>query len=98
MTNKEAIEYLEKLYMQAEITDVYGDMDDTEPYDTAVDMAIKALEQPERKTGKWIWVDCVDGEGLGTNAWKCSVCDEIYSHPYHYCPNCGSYNGGEQDD
>ena len=47
MTNKEAIEYLEKLYMQAEITDVYGDIDDTEPYDTAVDMSIKALEQPE---------------------------------------------------
>lgn len=43
MTREEAIEYLDKLYMKAEITDVYGDMDDTEPYETAIDMATEAL-------------------------------------------------------
>lgn len=44
MTREEAIEYLEKLYMMADITDEYGDMDDTEPYETAIDMAIEALQ------------------------------------------------------
>lgn len=43
MTREEAIEYLHKLFMQADITDAYGDMDDTEPYETAIDMAVKAL-------------------------------------------------------
>ena len=44
MTREEAIEYLHKLFMQAEITDEYGDMDDTEPYETAIDMAVEALK------------------------------------------------------
>lgn len=44
MTKEEAIEYLHKLFMQADITDAYGDMDDTEPYETAIEMAIEALQ------------------------------------------------------
>lgn len=43
MTKEEAIEYLHRLYMKAEITDAYGDMDDTEPYEEAIDMAVEAL-------------------------------------------------------
>lgn len=44
MLREEAIEYIHKLFMQAEITDEYGDMDDTEPYETAIDMAVEALK------------------------------------------------------
>ena len=44
MTREEAIQYLQKLYLMADITDEYGDMDDTTPYETAVDMAIEALK------------------------------------------------------
>ena len=31
MTREEAIQYLQKLYLMADITDEYGDMDDTTP-------------------------------------------------------------------
>lgn len=47
MTKGKAVEYLRKLYMMADITDEYGDMDDTTPYETAVDMAIEALKFQE---------------------------------------------------
>ena len=56
--------------------------------------------QPERKTGQWI---CQADDDI----WNCSECDyEIdgtgcidpleYLKTYKFCPNCGSYNGGEQ--
>ena len=55
--------------------------------------------EPDRKTGEWIYKHCV---------WFCSECGEnptkgmgyVQGHDelYDFCPNCGSYNGGEQDD
>ena len=45
MTREEAKKWLNKLYARADITDEYGDMEDTQPYEEAVDMAIQALEQ-----------------------------------------------------
>lgn len=45
MTNEEAKNWLNKLYVRADITDEYGDMVDMQPYSEAVDMAIEALEQ-----------------------------------------------------
>ena len=53
--------------------------------------------EPGRKTGKWIYVECIDGEGLGAVAWKCSECGEIYKNDYNYCPHCGSRNEVEDD-
>ena len=44
-------------------------------------------EQPE---GKWIYI--------GGSEWRCSECGDVIDIiGYDYCPNCGSYNGGEQD-
>lgn len=79
MTREEAIEYLHKLFMQADITDAYGDMDDTEPYETAIDMAVKALQ--EQKTGKWAQV---------AFSYRCSACQEDSDWPSEYCPWCGA--------
>ena len=45
MTREEAKKWLNKLYARADITDEYGDMEDMQPYEEAVNMAIKALEQ-----------------------------------------------------
>lgn len=66
-----------------------------------MDMAIKALEQPERKKGKWI--DMGDFE-------QCSVCKGTHIKEFEsyygkvtwvkskYCPNCGAkMEEGEQD-
>jgi len=45
MTRENAKNWLNKLYARADITDEYGDMEDMQPYEEALDMAIQALEQ-----------------------------------------------------
>lgn len=45
MTREDAKTWLNKLYARTDITDEYGDMEDMQPYEEAVDMAIKALSQ-----------------------------------------------------
>ena len=53
--------------------------------------------EPEWKKGKWI----LDGHHI-----KCNRCENIMCSrdregdliPRNFCPNCGSYNGGEEDD
>ena len=56
--------------------------------------------QPERKKGKWI-LEC-DAEGEGDNLYRCPECGCNYSCQEYdipnFCPNCGSYNGGENHD
>ena len=65
--------------------------------------------QPERKKGKWIEKEVIHEVEASTaiDEWqsaKCSVCGKYHTTPYlyyfddfNYCPNCGSYNGGEQN-
>ena len=57
MTREEAINKLKELYLRTDITDDYGEIVDMKPYNDAVNMAIKALEQ-EPKTG-YISIDDV---------------------------------------
>ena len=50
----------------------------------------------ERKEGTWVKMSDADGE-----YYACSECGEDLPRHIdrtHYCPNCGSYNRGEQDD
>lgn len=51
MTREEAIYRLNALSTMCEYKDAYGDYVDTEPYDTAVEMAVEALKA---NVGKWI--------------------------------------------
>ena len=44
MTNAEAKNWLKRLYIRADITDEYGDIEDMQPYEEAVNMAIKSLD------------------------------------------------------
>ena len=46
--------------------------------------------KPKRPKGKWIW-------DLRMGLHKCSVCSKFCDFDYLYCPNCGSYNGGEKE-
>lgn len=61
----------------------------------ALDMAIKALEQPERKTGKWINNSPV--------TMKCDQCGYVIKdwrwNELNFCANCGAdmRMRGEQD-
>ena len=43
---------------------------------------------PKPKTGHWI--DC-------SNGWMCSNCEKDNTYDTDYCPNCGSYNGGDDN-
>lgn len=92
MTRKEAREYI--------IKHCNPHRDTGTKWDDAMECAIKALGEPERKKGKWI------GKEQFANSpefysWQCSVCgcvleDPTLDKPYPFCPNCGSFNGGEQ--
>lgn len=52
----------------------------------------RASIEPERKKGKWIHKKIT--EDLHVTG-QCSVCKERRIID-NYCPNCGSYNGGEE--
>lgn len=98
MTREEAIRLLNKLYLKADFTDTYGDMEDTESYEEAIKMANKALKQ-EPKIGYWEYVQYDYNPNIGN--WHCSECRNIVIEgvnkytkggipTYNYCPNCGS--------
>ena len=62
-------------------------------YGTAIDEAIKALEQ-QPKSGKWIvirkeyeFMGSIVNEAQGC---KCSNCDGIVKLKSDFCPNCGA--------
>lgn len=47
MTREEAIKLLEHISIAYTPTDAYGDYDDPQPYEEAIDMAIEALHREE---------------------------------------------------
>lgn len=51
-------------------------------------------EEPEHKTGKWI-----HHEGGYSDHYECTACGKaiVLTGRCNYCPNCGSYNGGEDN-
>lgn len=66
---------------------------------TALDMAIEALKDPERKKGQWEDFDY-------DNSYLCTSCGEIWTlndgtpeeNNMNYCPNCGADMRGEKVD
>lgn len=83
MTREEAIKKLTQL--KNKFLDEYIDYDGTT---SAYDMAIGALQEPERKKGKWI------GKPIaGYSKVRCSVCNDVFldnAGRWKYCPNCGA--------
>lgn len=81
MTREEAIDILKNTIVR------FGRTNGKMVYAEALNMAIKALEEPERKKGTWF--NC---------GWSiaCSECG--YDMPWavrNYCPNCGARNKDE---
>lgn len=68
-----------------------------------IQLGLKRLPSVDRPTGEWIGEadGYADGE-LVYDTWYCSNCgyvvDDDEPPTWNYCPNCGSYNGGEQSD
>ena len=75
MTGEEAKKWLNKLLARADITDEYGDMEDMQPYEEAVNMAIKDIETVEEFEKAQI----ITGGRLNgrTYAYKCGLEDGI---------------------
>ena len=80
MTKEEAIKRFETLLLHIDTDCVMG----TETTE-AINMAIKALEQPERKTGKWIYI--TDGH---YEYFKCDQCEKHSGEPTPFCRYCGA--------
>ena len=86
MTRSEAIEHLKNIAIYS-VQDGY-----TDEARQAIDMAIKALEEQERKNGKWI---------DNTYCSKCGFVNEVESgfigpvNSFNFCPNCGADMRGE---
>lgn len=59
-------------------------------YRAALTMAIEALQQ-EPKQGKWIQAKDIEKEYA-----VCTNCKHHGEFYMDYCPNCGSYNGGDE--
>ena len=53
-----------------------------------------AVEETKRPKGKWIEIEIDAGEFI----YKCTKCGMRVINPYKYCPMCGSYNGGGEDE
>lgn len=89
MTREEQIKVLKDWKPELELMAKYNSNSiDYQRY-TALDMAIKALEQ-EPKTGHWEM--CEDADGIYG---VCDICgtDADFTHygkAYPYCPNCGA--------
>lgn len=48
--------------------------------------------QPKQKTGHWV---CLDDDEL---AYGCSECKSVSLRESKYCPNCGAYMKGENNE
>ena len=63
-----------------------------------IEHGLKELPSAQ-KTGKWIDIQVsVSGDGRATCDQCGAVVHNSFSSSINFCPNCGSYNGGEQDD
>ena len=61
----------------------------------ALTVAIKALK--EQKTGKWIVDDeYIDCSYCRREKWSRVPFEQLVSG-FRFCPNCGSYNGGDEE-
>lgn len=87
MTREEAIDILRVINPPRESKRIFDE------FMQARDTAIKALEQPERKPGKWKKMQSMFGIGLIP---VCSECEYVPSNreEYKFCPNCGAMMEG----
>lgn len=84
MTREEALKYAKfrvECYSK-------GDGEYTEHGEFLVE-AIKALQEPERKKGRWVEKEKYTFGIM----YDCSLCENRIldnGHPWNYCPNCGA--------
>ena len=73
-----------------------------------IQTCIELLPSADRPTGHWIEKEVFDNQDSEViesyQSARCSHCGKYHTTPYSYffdnynfCPNCGSYNGGDTD-
>jgi len=80
MTNQQSIDKLLSLSLWLD--------KDSELYQ-AIAMAISALQQPERKTAKWIATTSLQEGQITWRDYKCSNCSHHREKPMNFCEVCG---------
>lgn len=58
-------------------------------------LEIKNAPTIEPKKGKWILPN--NPIAKANDEWICSGCHYLIGGKHNYCPNCGSYNGGDKE-
>lgn len=56
----------------------------------ALELAVRALAEPERKQGKWINCGIIYAGTAGYTVFRCSECNEPNDRAARFCPNCGA--------
>lgn len=94
MDNREAIQLLDELLLRGNFTDQYGDMDDSSPYEEAVEIAREAIEKqiPKKVKREFLAIGgaitCFEAEicpSCGKNIYD----DEVEVSYNEHCPECG---------
>ena len=90
MDSREAIQLLDELLLRSDFSDQYGDMEDSSPYEEAVEIARQAIEKQIPKKVK------IQFCGMGFKTDVCPTCgDDFYIDDlgqtmyYSFCPDCG---------
>ena len=73
----------------------------------ALSMAIEALQEPERKQGRWIekskwqsgrWIKWFECSICGEKEYNAEMYDDMpFTGLSNFCPNCGADMGSEQE-
>lgn len=90
MTREEAVEVIKEFVAYGKHVNAFVYKGSTAIPIEALNMSIKALEK-EPKQGKWIQAKDIEKEYA-----VCTNCKHHGEFYMDYCPNCGSYNGGEK--
>lgn len=89
MTEREAREAVDIIKSECYIMNLLN-LDRTRAINSALDMAVEALEQ-KREKGRWLNINIYNG-GI------CSECGIQGHASYNFCPICGADMRGEDDD
>ena len=80
---------IDAVVKESQVDGAYGYMDTKSIVDLLNDLP------SAQRTGRWIYDDEAYPGGNPYGHYECDQCGECVPHRTNFCPNCGSYNGGQ---